>query len=93
MAFVRLRDLMKDPGDGAEVRADHPGRGQDVRHGLALPDREDLLAARPVHGGSGSTPLSYKESERSQILHKGIEAGAIASTVAAGTAYATHGTP
>ncbi len=38
--------------------------------------------------------LSYKESERGQILHEGIsEAGAMASTVAAGTAYATHGTP
>jgi pyruvate dehydrogenase E1 component len=38
--------------------------------------------------------LSYKESEQGQILHEGIsEAGAMASTVAAATAYATHGTP
>ena len=37
--------------------------------------------------------LSYKESNRGQILHEGIsEAGAMASTTAAGTAYATHGT-
>jgi pyruvate dehydrogenase E1 component len=36
--------------------------------------------------------LSYKESARGQILHEGIsEAGAMASTIAAGTAYATHG--
>ena len=33
-------------GDRLAVRADHPGRGADVRHGLAVPDREDLLAAR-----------------------------------------------
>src|SRR4029077_16507252 len=38
--------------------------------------------------------LSYKESEQGQILHEGIsEAGAMASTIAAGSAYATHGTP
>jgi pyruvate dehydrogenase E1 component len=37
--------------------------------------------------------LSYKESSRGQILHEGIsEAGAMASTTAAATAYATHGT-
>ncbi len=36
--------------------------------------------------------LSYRESETGQILHEGIsEAGSMASTIAAGTAYATHG--
>ena len=33
-------------GDRQAIRADHPGRGAHVRNGLALPDREDLLAAR-----------------------------------------------
>src|ERR1700745_3398766 len=38
--------------------------------------------------------LSYKESERGQILHEGIsEAGAMGSVIAAGTAYATHAAP
>src|SRR6201982_2004177 len=38
--------------------------------------------------------LSYKESERGQILHEGIsEAGAMGSVIAAGTSYATHGAP
>jgi pyruvate dehydrogenase E1 component len=37
--------------------------------------------------------LSYKESERGQLLHEGIsEAGAMGSVIAAGTSYATHGT-
>jgi pyruvate dehydrogenase E1 component len=37
--------------------------------------------------------LSYKESASGQILHEGIsESGAMGSTIAAGTAYATHGT-
>lgn len=36
--------------------------------------------------------LSYKESTEGQLLHEGIsEAGAMGSTIAAGTAYATHG--
>ena len=38
--------------------------------------------------------LSYKESAKGQILHEGIsEAGAMGSMIAAGTSYATHGTP
>ncbi|HVE73975.1 MAG TPA: pyruvate dehydrogenase (acetyl-transferring), homodimeric type, partial [Mycobacteriales bacterium] len=38
--------------------------------------------------------LSYKESKTGQILHEGItEAGSMASVIAAGTAYATHGEP
>jgi pyruvate dehydrogenase E1 component len=37
--------------------------------------------------------LSYKESERGQLLHEGIsEAGAMGSVIAAGSSYATHGT-
>jgi pyruvate dehydrogenase E1 component len=37
--------------------------------------------------------LSYKESEKGQILHEGItEDGAMGSMIAAGTAYATHST-
>jgi pyruvate dehydrogenase E1 component len=38
--------------------------------------------------------LSYKEDTRGQILHEGItEAGSMASVIAAGSAYATHGEP
>ena len=54
MAFVRLlKDLMRDPEIGHAHRADHPRRGAHVRHGLVVPDGEDLLAARP-----DSTPRS-----------------------------------
>jgi pyruvate dehydrogenase E1 component len=36
--------------------------------------------------------LSYKESESGQMLHEGInEAGSMASVIAAGSSYATHG--
>ncbi|MDP1818286.1 MAG: pyruvate dehydrogenase (acetyl-transferring), homodimeric type [Acidimicrobiales bacterium] len=38
--------------------------------------------------------LSYKESQSGQILEEGItEAGSMASFIAAGTSYATHGVP
>ena len=38
--------------------------------------------------------LSYRESTAGQILHEGInEAGSVASFIAAGTSYATHGEP
>ena len=38
--------------------------------------------------------LSYREDTRGQILHEGIsEAGSMASVIAAGSAYATHGEP
>ncbi|QWC86771.1 pyruvate dehydrogenase (acetyl-transferring), homodimeric type [Nocardioidaceae bacterium] len=38
--------------------------------------------------------LNYKQSEKGQLLHEGIsEAGAMASTIAAGSSYATHGVP
>ena len=51
-----LRPAAQGPDEGQEHRpalgADHPGRGAHVRHGLALPDREDLLPARAaVHAG------------------------------------------
>ena len=38
--------------------------------------------------------LNYKQSEKGQLLHEGIsEAGAMASAIAAGSSYATHGLP
>ena len=58
MGFVRLlKDLMKEDELGAH-RADHPRRGTHLRHGLALPDREDLLAARPAVRGRRPRPAA-----------------------------------
>ena len=78
---------MKRQGDRPPLRADHPGRGPHVRHGRAVPDGEDLLAARPdaTRPVDRELLLSYKESEQGQILHEGItEAGSMASMIAAG---------
>ena len=51
----------------------------------------DLHLVKPV---DRDLLLSYKESTQGQLLHEGItEAGAMGSTIAAGTSYATHAEP
>jgi pyruvate dehydrogenase E1 component len=96
MAFVRLlKDLMKDPEIGARFVPIIPDEARTFGMDSLFP----TARIYSPHGQSYEAVdrallLSYKESERGQILHEGIsEAGAMASTVAAGTAYATHGTP
>ena len=94
MAFVRLlKDLMKDPGLGARFVPIIPDEARTF-------GMDSLFPTAKIYDPHGQTYdavdrnllLSYKESERGQILHEGIsEAGAMASTIAAGTAYATHG--
>ena len=68
-----LRPPAQGPDEGQGVRpalgADHPGRGPHVRHGLAVPDREDLLAARadttPRSTASCSCPTRSRRPGRS----------------------------
>ena len=67
MAFSRLvRNLVRDPEVGLADRADHPGRGPDVRHGPALQGGGDLQPARPaLHAGrQGAAPLVPREDRR-----------------------------
>jgi pyruvate dehydrogenase E1 component len=96
MAFVRLlKDLMKDPEIGDRFVPIIPDEARTF-------GMDSLFPTARIYNPHGQTYeavdrallLSYKESEQGQILHEGIsEAGAMASTIAAGTAYATHGTP
>ena len=96
MAFVRLlKDLMKDSGIGARFVPIIPDEARTF-------GMDSLFPTAKIYSPHGQTYeavdrallLSYKESERGQILHEGIsEAGAMGSVIAAGTAYATHGTP
>ncbi len=96
MAFVRLlKDLMKDPEIGDRFVPIIPDEARTF-------GMDSLFPTARIYSPHGQTYeavdrallLSYKESEHGQILHEGIsEAGAMASTTAAGTAYATHGTP
>jgi len=96
MAFVRLlKDLMKDPEVGHRFVPIIPDEARTF-------GMDSLFPTAKIYSPHGQTYeavdrallLSYKESEQGQILHEGIsEAGAMASVIAAGTAYATHGTP
>jgi pyruvate dehydrogenase E1 component len=95
MAFVRLlKDLMKDPVIGDRFVPIIPDEARTF-------GMDSLFPTAKIYSPFGQTYeavdrnllLSYKESERGQILHEGIsEAGAMGSVIAAGTSYATHGT-
>jgi pyruvate dehydrogenase E1 component len=96
MAFVRLlKDLMKDPEIGSRFVPIIPDEARTF-------GMDSLFPTAKIYSPHGQTYeavdrallLSYKESERGQILHEGIsEAGAMGSVMAAGTSYATHGAP
>ncbi len=94
MAFVRLlKDLMRDKEIGR-------------RFVLIAPDEyrtfgmDSFFPSAKIYSPLGQTYesvdrellLAYRESPTGQLLHDGItEAGCTASTIAAGSAYATHG--
>nr|WP_240489798.1 pyruvate dehydrogenase (acetyl-transferring), homodimeric type [Actinomadura atramentaria] len=94
MAFVRLlKDLIKDKEIGARFVPIAPDEYRTF-------GMDSLFPTSKIYSPHGQTYeavdrkllLSYKESEQGQMLHEGIsEAGSMASTIAAGTAYATHG--
>jgi pyruvate dehydrogenase E1 component len=95
MAFVRLlKDLMKDPEIGWRFVPVIPDEARTF-------GMDSLFPTAKIYDPHGQAYeavdrnllLSYKESPKGQILHEGIsEAGAMGSTIAAGTAYATHST-
>jgi pyruvate dehydrogenase E1 component len=95
MAFVRiLKDLMKDPVIGERFVPIIPDEARTF-------GMDSLFPTAKIYSPFGQTYesvdrnllLAYKESERGQILHEGIsESGAMGSVIAAGSAYATHGT-
>ena len=96
MAFVRLlRDLMKDPEIGHRIVPIAP----DEFRTFGMDSMFPTAKIYSPHGQQYDSVdrkmlLTYKESAQGQMLHEGIsEAGAMASTIAAGTAYATHGEP
>ncbi len=96
MAFVRLlRDLMKDPEIGRRIVPIAPDEYRTF-------GMDSMFPSAKIYNPAGQTYesvdrkllLAYKESEKGQLLHEGIsEAGAMASAIAAGSAYSTHGEP
>ncbi len=95
-AFVRtLRDLMRDKEIGHRIVPIAPDEFRTF-------GMDSMFPTAKIYNPHGQTYdsvdrkllLSYKESVQGQLLHEGIsEAGAMGSTIAAGSAYATHGEP
>ncbi len=95
-ALVRLfKDLLRDKAIGRRFVPIIPDEARTF--GL-----DATFSTAKIYSPSGQTYtpvddrllLAYRESESGQILHEGInESGSMASFVAAGTAYATHGQP
>ena len=95
-AFVRLlRDLMRDKEIGHRIVPIAPDEFRTF-------GMDSMFPTAKIYNPHGQTYesvdrkllLSWKESENGQLLHEGIsEAGAMGSTIAAGSAYAMHGEP
>ncbi len=96
MAFVRmLSKLMDHPGVGRYIVPIVPDEartfGMEALFRKAGIYSSEGQKYRPV---DSSTLMPYREATDGQILQEGIcEAGAMASFMAAGTAYAVHGVP
>jgi pyruvate dehydrogenase E1 component len=96
MAFVRIfKELLKQEGIGSRFVPIIPDEARTF-------GMDSLFPTAKIYSPFGQTytsvdrelMLSYKESVTGQILHEGInEAGAVASFVAAGSSYSTHGEP
>src|SRR5579862_8631596 len=96
MAFaVLLRNLLRDDAVGRRVVPIIPDEARTF-------GMDGLFSEVKIYASTGQLyepvdagmQLSYRESTQGQILEEGItEAGAMASMIAAGTAYATWATP
>ncbi len=96
MAFVRLlRDLMKDPEIGHRIVPIAPDEYRTFGMDSMFPSAKIYSPhGQQYESVDRAMLLTYRESVQGQMLHEGIsEAGAMGSTIAAGTAYATHGEP
>ncbi|HEX7355537.1 MAG TPA: pyruvate dehydrogenase (acetyl-transferring), homodimeric type [Mycobacteriales bacterium] len=94
MATVRIiKDLMKDEGIGARFVPIIPDEARTFGLDAIFPTAKIYNPhGQQYDAVDRDLLLSYKEAKDGQILHEGIsEGGAMASTLAAATAYATHG--
>jgi len=96
MAFVRLlKDLAKDQGVGRRIVPIIPDEARTFGLDAMFPTAKIYNPyGQRYDSVDRSLLLSYQESVTGQILHEGInEAGSMASLIAAGSSYATHGEP
>jgi len=96
MVLARLlRSLMRDKAMGARVVPIIPDEARTFgMDGLFSEFKIYAAFGQQYEPVDAQFALSYMEAKDGQILEEGItEAGSMASFTAAGTAYATHGTP
>ncbi len=96
MVFARLlRSLLRDKAMGARVVPIIPDEARTFgMDGLFSEVKIYTPFGQQYEPVDAQFALSYMEASDGQILEEGItEAGSMASLTAAGTAYATHGTP
>ena len=96
MVFARiLRNLIRDPDIGKRIVPIIPDEARTF-------GMDPLFKEVGIYAANGQRyepvdsdlVLSYRESQDGQVLEEGInEAGSMASLIAAGTSYATHGEP
>ncbi len=94
MAFVRLlKDLARDKGIGKRIVPIIPDEARTFGIDAMFPTAKIYSPhGQRYEAVDRALLLSYQESTTGQILHEGItEAGSMASVIAAGSAYATHG--
>ncbi|MFO7249645.1 MAG: pyruvate dehydrogenase (acetyl-transferring), homodimeric type [Actinomycetes bacterium] len=94
MAFVRLlKDLMRDKEIGFRFVPIIPDEARTFGMDAMFPTAKIYSPVGQTYDPvDRDLLLSYKEAVDGQILHEGIsEAGSMASFIAAGTSYATHG--
>jgi pyruvate dehydrogenase E1 component len=96
MAYVRLlRALLRDKSVGKRIVPIIPDEARTFGMESLFPE----FKIYSPHGQryepvDAAHLLAYREDEKGQILEEGItEAGSMASFIAAGTSYATHGEP
>ena len=96
MSFARLlKDLLRTPGLGERIVPIIPDEARTFGMDAYFPTAK-IYNPSGQHYTSVDRELllAYKESEKGQIVHVGInEAGAFAAFTAAGTSYSTHGEP
>jgi pyruvate dehydrogenase E1 component len=95
-AFVRLlRDLMRDKEIGHRIVPIAPDEFRTFGMDSMFPTAKIYNPHGQMYESvDRKLLLSYKESEKGQLLHEGIsEIGAMGSVIAAGSAYAMHGEP
>ena len=96
MAVVRLlKDWMRDPEIGKRIVPIAPDEYRTFGMDAMFPTAKVYdPAGQTYESVDRKMLLAYKMSPQGQMLHEGIsEAGAMASAIAAGSSYSTHGEP